>query len=99
MTAFTIVTTLSALLFIFIWSIILCSYLVYFKKYPERHRRSQFKMPGGGIMCWVVLASCSLILILLALNSETRQALLVAPIWFILLAIGWSIQQNKLKSK
>jgi D-serine/D-alanine/glycine transporter len=99
MTAFTLVTTLSALLFIFIWSMILCCYLVYLKKYPERHRLSPFKMPAGKFMCWVVLAFFLFVLVLLALNAETRQGLLVTPIWFILLAIGWSVQRRKLKNK
>lgn len=99
MNAFTLMTTLAASLFIFIWSMILCCYLVYLKKYPERHRHSTFKMPAGKLMCWVVLAFFFFILILLTLKPETRQALLVTPIWFMLLAIGWSIQRRKIKAK
>ncbi len=55
--AFTLVTTISALLFMFVWSIILASYLRYRKLRPDLHEASKFKMPGGGVpMVWVVYA-------------------------------------------
>lgn len=96
MTVFTLVTTVSAILFMFVWSIILCSYLVYRKKSPEKHQQSTFRMPGGTVMCWVVLAFFAFILVLLTLQDDTRQALMVTPIWFILLAVGWVFKRKKL---
>lgn len=38
MTVFTLVTTVSAILFMFVWTIILCSYLVYRKRRPALHK-------------------------------------------------------------
>ncbi len=98
MTVFTLVTTVSAILFMFVWSIILCSYLVYRKKFPEKHQASSFKMPGGKAMCWVVLAFFAFIIVLLTLQPDTRQALSVTPIWFVLLAIGWWFKRKKLNA-
>lgn len=45
--AFTLVTTISALLFMFVWAMILFSYMAYRKNRPELHAASKFKMPGG----------------------------------------------------
>lgn len=96
---FTMITTVSAILFMFIWSIILCSYLVYRKKFPHLHQQSIYKMPLGIIMCWVCLVFFIFVIFLLTLETDTRQALYVTPLWFILLAIGWVIIQLKRKQK
>ncbi|AFJ48609.1 D-serine/D-alanine/glycine transporter [Shimwellia blattae] len=89
MAAFTMVTTVSAILFMFVWTIILCSYLVYRKQRPELHAKSIYKMPLGKLMCWVCMAFFVFVLVLLTLEEDTRQALMVTPLWFIILAAGW----------
>jgi D-serine/D-alanine/glycine transporter len=36
------------------------------------------------------------ILVLLALETDTRQALYMVPVWFVLLAVGYrSVRRNK----
>ncbi|MFW0185096.1 amino acid permease [Rothia sp. CCM 9418] len=87
--AFTLVTTVAAVLAIFNWTMILVSYLVYRKKYPERHEASTYKMPGGILACWIVLAFFVAMVIILAFYDDTRQALFAMPLWFVLLGIGW----------
>jgi D-serine/D-alanine/glycine transporter len=89
MTVFTMVTTVSAILFMFVWTIILCSYLAYRKKHPQRHQNSSFKMPLGKLMCWVCMAFFAFVIVLLTLQEDTRNALMVTPLWFILLGFGW----------
>lgn len=54
--ALTWVTTISAPCFIFVWSIVLVSYLVYRERRPQLHAGSKFKIPGGTFMPYVVLA-------------------------------------------
>ncbi|MDR7341858.1 D-serine/D-alanine/glycine transporter [Pantoea alhagi] len=95
MTVFTMVTTVSAILFMFVWSIILCSYLAYRKKYPQRHQQSQFKMPLGKLMCWVCMAFFVFVIVLLTLQEDTRQALMVTPLWFAMLGLGWWLRSRK----
>ena len=87
MGAFTVVTTISAILFMFVWTIILISYVVYRQKRPEQHERSIYKMPGGVGMCYVVMAFFVFILALLSLEADTRIALIYTPLWFVLLAV------------
>ncbi len=94
MTVFTMVTTVSAILFMFIWTIILCSYLSYRKKHPERHAASGFKMPLGKVMCWAAIAFFAFVLVLLTLQEDTRRALMVTPLWFVMLTIGWLLRRR-----
>lgn len=95
MTVFTLVTTVSAILFMFVWTIILCSYLAYRKKHPQRHADSSYKMPLGKFMCWVCMAFFAFVLVLLTLEEDTRQALMVTPLWFLMLAVGWFLRSRK----
>ncbi|RWR01968.1 amino acid permease [[Pantoea] beijingensis] len=95
MTVFTLVTTVSAILFMFVWTIILCSYLAYRKKSPELHRNSTYKMPLGKFMCWACMAFFVFVIVLLTLEEDTRLALMVTPVWFIILAIGWFLRCRK----
>lgn len=95
MDAFTVVTTISAVLFMVVWGMIMASYIVYRRRHPEAHKKSIYKMPGGVAMCWVVLAFFVFIIVLLTREADTRQALLVTPIWFIALAIAWFIIRKR----
>ena len=96
MTVFTIVTTVSAILFMFVWSIILFSYMAYRKNRPHLHEQSTYKMPGGVVMCWVCLAFFAFVLALLALEADTREALIVTPLWFVVLGVAYqSVRKSK----
>ena len=85
MDAFQLVGSVASLLFIFIWTMILLSYLAYRRRRPDCHRRSQFKMPGGRPMAIVVLLFFLGFLITLTLDAAHRSALLILPLWFGLL--------------
>lgn len=93
--AFTVVTTISALLFMFVWTMILVSYLAYRKKHPERHARSTFRMPGGVVMVWVVLAFFAFLIWALTQEPDTLHALLVTPVWFVILGVAWSVLRRR----
>lgn len=95
MRVFFLITTVAAILFMFIWSMILCAYLAYRKKQPHRHQTSIYKMPAGIVMSWVCLLFFVFVLILLTLEKDTRQALLAVPIWFVILLIGYQIAKNR----
>ncbi|QTP13575.1 D-serine/D-alanine/glycine transporter [Serratia symbiotica] len=95
MMVFTLVTTVSAILFMFVWSIILCSYLVYRKQHPALHQKSIYKMPAGRLMCWICMAFFAFVLVLLALREDTRQALIATPLWFMVLGLSYMLLRNK----
>ena len=93
--AFDMVTTVSAVCFVFVWSIILASYLAFRKRRPQLHDASKFKMPGGIPMVWMVFAFFAFVLWALTTQPDTLLALLVTPVWFILLGIAWFILRKR----
>ncbi|MGV9923807.1 D-serine/D-alanine/glycine transporter [Nocardia rhamnosiphila] len=89
--AFTVVTTISSLCFMFVWTMILASYLVYRKRRPHLHTASTFKLPGGVPAVWAVLAFFVFLVWALTQKSDTLQALLVTPIWFVVLGAAYLV--------
>ena len=87
--AFTLATTLSTILFICVWLMIIWSYIVYYKTRPELHAKSTFKLPGGLFTCWVLIIFFIGMIYVLSLEADTMKALMVSPIWFIILIIGY----------
>ncbi|MCQ8768118.1 D-serine/D-alanine/glycine transporter, partial [Escherichia coli] len=77
-----------AFLFLFACRFFLCSYLVFPKPRPHLLEKSIYKMPLGKLMCWVCMAFFVFVIVLLTLEDDTRQALLVTPLWFIALGLG-----------
>ncbi|MBJ9974197.1 amino acid permease [Pseudomonas sp. S75] len=89
MELFTLISTVSAILNLYIWMMILLGYLAYLKKAPELHEASIFKMPGGR----ATVAACLSFLLfgvwVLSLQPDTRMALYVMPLWFIFLFFSY----------
>ncbi|MNH29956.1 D-serine/D-alanine/glycine transporter [compost metagenome] len=46
-------------------------------------------------MCYVCLVFFAFILVLLSLEADTRSALVVTPIWFVLLAVTYQFVRSK----
>ncbi|QUR95280.1 amino acid permease [Macrococcoides canis] len=96
---FTLVTTVATVFFIVVWSIIMFAYLKYLKTRPELHKQSTYKMPGGKIAAYIVLAFFAFVFLLLFMAEDTRMGLFVSPVWFILLAIMYYAQGGFKKDK
>ena len=85
--AFTIVTTISAICFIWVWSIILISHIKYMKTRPDLRAQSTFKAPLTPFINYVILGLFAFILIVMLFAEATRIPLLLTPIWFITLLL------------
>lgn len=83
--AFSIVTTVSAICFIWVWGVILISHIKYKKTQPNLQAKSNFKAPLTPFMNYAVLTLFAFILIIMLIADATRPALLLTPLWFILL--------------
>ena len=99
MEAFTVVTSVASMMGIFTWSMILIAYLVYRKKFPERHEASAYKMPWGIGMSWFGLVFFAVMVYALSLYPDTAIGLALTPIWFIALAIGYEILTRRHAAK
>jgi D-serine/D-alanine/glycine transporter len=95
MGAFTLLTTVSSLLFMFVWAMIVVSYLVYRRRHAQRHETSTYKMPAGVVMSWAVLAFFVFVIWTLCTERETATALAWFPLWFLVLAAGWLIVRRR----
>lgn len=92
---FVLITSISTFCFIFIWAIIVICHLKYRKTNPECAAKSKFKMPLYPIMNYIILVFFAFVIVTLALNNETRVALFVTPIWFIILEGIYKILKAK----
>ncbi|OAV39107.1 transporter YdgF [Clostridium saccharobutylicum DSM 13864] len=54
-------------------------------------------MPLYPIANYIILAFFAFVIVTLALNNETRVALFVTPVWFIMLSVVYSVIKSKNK--
>ena len=95
---FIYVTTLSTVLFLVVWGMIIVSYIAYVKKNPEQHQSSAFKLWGGKIIAYIVLSFFLFIFILLFFSKDTRVANFISPLWFIFLFFYYKKYKNNAES-
>lgn len=93
--AFSLVTTISAICFIWVWSIILISHIIYKRKNRALHEASIFKAPFTPFVNYAVLAFFVFLLGVMLYAEATRTALLLTPVWFIGLAILYQVRLKK----
>ncbi|MDM5212526.1 amino acid permease [Peribacillus sp. NJ4] len=94
---FTLITSISTVCFIFIWGITVISHLKYRKTRPDLVKKNKFKLPFYPISNYLILAFLAFVLVVLALASDTRVALFVTPVWFIMLITIYKIRQTKVE--
>ncbi len=95
---FTLVTSIATICFLWVWGVIIVAHMRYRKTMPENARNNPFKMPLAPFSNWVVLAFFVFVLILLGFAADTRVALFVTPVWFLLLIIGYLFMKPKRQS-
>jgi amino acid transporter, AAT family len=88
---FTMVTSIALIGTLWTWGIILVAHANYRRAVAAgRATPAPFRMPCAPVANWVVLTFLVLVTVMLARDPDTRVALYVAPVWFGLLAIGYS---------
>ncbi|MGX0000961.1 amino acid permease [Staphylococcus cohnii] len=84
---FTYITTVSTVLFLVVWALIIVAYINYHRQNPEMHKNATYKLFGGKYIGYIILAFFFLVFCLLFVNVETRRAVYLTPIWFIILSL------------
>lgn len=92
--AFNLVTTISAICFIWVWSIIIICHIIYQRKNRALHKASSFKAPFTPFINYVILAFFAFLLIIMLISEATRTALLLTPIWFLILFIVYRTKRG-----
>ncbi|MBP2651733.1 MAG: D-serine/D-alanine/glycine transporter [Firmicutes bacterium] len=96
---FVLITSISTFCFIFIWAIMVICHLRYRETNPGLAAKSKFKMPFYPIANYIILAFLAFVIVVLALNNETRVALFVTPVWFIMLGVIYKLLKAKIKNE
>lgn len=100
MKVFTLVSTVAAVLLIFIWSLMLVAYLIYRKRRPDLHAASRYKMPFGIVASVCCLVFFGFTVWVMTLQPDTLLALSVMPLWFLWLTAVYALSYKKtLKAK
>lgn len=72
------------------WTIILITQLMFRKaKTKDEVKKLAFKMPLHPISTYLALAFLAIVIVLMAFIEGMRVALVVAPIWFVILYVGY----------
>jgi AAT family amino acid transporter len=93
---FTWVTSIALIGTLWTWIIIMVAHKNYRRAVRQgRARGVPYEMPGWPVANWLVIGFLLLVTAMLALDEGTRVALYVAPLWFGLLAIGYSTSSRR----
>ena len=80
-------TATSATLFMVVWILVVISYLVYVRKYPERHKATIFPLPGGVFSAWLFIVFIAVMAVVLSLETESLQGLLMSAAWMVIITV------------
>jgi amino acid transporter, AAT family len=88
--AFTYITSVATVCGLFVWGMVVYAHLCYRRmvdaaQLPE----SEFRMPATPAGNWFVLGFLAMVLVLLAFNEDTVIALYVAPVWVVVVVVGY----------
>ncbi|QIW81103.1 alanine permease AlaP [Bacillus tequilensis] len=83
---FTWVTSIATFGAIWTWAIILLSQIKYRKSLqPEEKKHLKYKMPFFPFASYLSLAFLAFVVILMAYSPDTRVAVIIGPVWFLIL--------------
>lgn len=94
MQLYTLLSTLCAILILFVWGLMVCAYLSYRKKRPDLHQNSKYKMPAGIVLSYACLVFFGFALVALLFEEDTRVGMYIAPFWFIWLVIAFKYRDH-----
>ncbi len=79
------------------WTIILLSELKFRKLKNSQKQEIAFKLPFWPVSSYIALVFIAVIVVIMAFMPETRTALYVAPVWFLILYIGYKLGPQRSK--
>ena len=96
---FTLITSISTICFIFVWAITVICHMKYRKTRPELAKKNTFKMPFYPVSNYLILAFLAFVIVILAFAEDTRIALFVTPVWFIMLIAIYKMRKTNRKQE
>ncbi|MBB6020405.1 D-serine/D-alanine/glycine transporter [Paenibacillus sp. JGP012] len=91
---FTLITSVSTVCFIFVWGIMVICHMRYKRTRPDLARQSRFRLPLYPFSNLLILAFLVFVIIVLALAEDTRVALFVTPVWFLIVSVIYMLKKR-----
>ncbi|WP_427181584.1 amino acid permease [Paenibacillus sp. TC-CSREp1] len=91
---FTLITSVSTVCFIFVWGIMVICHIRYKRTRPDLARQSRFRLPLYPFSNLLILAFLAFVIIVLALAEDTRVALFVTPVWFLIVSVIYMLKKR-----
>ncbi|PYE47547.1 amino acid permease [Paenibacillus barcinonensis] len=91
---FTLITSVSTVCFIFVWGIMVICHMRYKRTRPDLARQSRFRLPLYPFSNILILAFLAFVIIVLALAEDTRVALFVTPVWFLIVSVIYMLKKR-----
>ncbi|WP_434750008.1 amino acid permease [Paenibacillus amylolyticus] len=91
---FTLITSVSTVCFIFVWAIMVICHMQYKRTQPDLARQSRFRLPLYPFSNVLILVFLAFVVIVLALAEDTRVALFVTPVWFLILSVIYMVKKR-----
>ncbi|AHU89134.1 amino acid permease [Trueperella pyogenes] len=91
---FELIAAVATTLILFIWALILVSYIRYRKKHRAEHNVSPFKLHFAAVTPWLALAFIGFISAVLIYFPATRLPTVLTPVWFLTLGVVWAVRKR-----
>ncbi|GGE14236.1 hypothetical protein GCM10011571_14610 [Marinithermofilum abyssi] len=94
--AFTYITSVATVGALWTWGIIVYTHMQY-KRAVKRGEAPEvdYRLAGTPVVNWLVIAFLVLVGVLLWFDPETRVALIVGPIWFLIIGIAYQFVKGR----
>ncbi|MCM3907802.1 amino acid permease [Trueperella bernardiae] len=91
---FELIAAVATTLILFIWALILVSYIRYRRRHRAAHEASEFKLHFAAVTPWLALAFIAFIACVLVYFPATRVPTLLTPVWFVVLGLVWVVRKR-----
>lgn len=91
---FELIAAVATTLILFIWALILVSYIRYRKNHRAEHDASEFKLHFAAVTPWLALAFIVFIGCVLVYFPTTRVPTLLTPVWLAILGVVWVVRKR-----
>ncbi|MGX0036047.1 D-serine/D-alanine/glycine transporter [Staphylococcus auricularis] len=96
---FVYISTVSTVLNICLWTLIVIAYYRYTKHHKDLHEQSQFKLPGGRAVSVAIIAFFVFIFLVLLYSPSTRIGVIFAPVWLVILLLMYRSYNKHLQKE
>lgn len=78
------------------WTMIIITQMLFRRRLGKKAvKELSFKLPGGKVSSFIVLAFLALVVVQMAFIPQYRMALIVGPLWLIVLLLGYEVKKRR----